>query len=192
MSNFAGPKLRYSVLIVVSLVWLSACASQSPEARAAGRSQSSFDNPGTLPTETTSRTSGYLLDIGTTVAFLDSCISDSGLVGPCHCAIELLANDVDSSDIAALEDRMSAFNEFPVELAGLLAQCRGGDRPAEWSSSTKELYLAACIQSSDRLKDLCRCSASRAADIIPEERLSEFLKARELRPSMVDLINTCL
>ena len=192
MQNFAKPNLLYRFLVVISFLGINACASQPPQARPADPSESSFSNPGTLPTETTSRTSEYLLDIGTTVAFLDSCISDSGLVGPCHCAAELLAYDVDSSDLAALEDRMSAFNEFPVELAGLLVQCRGVERPPVWSSATKENYLAACAQNSERLLDLCRCSASRAADVIPEERLPEFLEANDLRPSMVDLINTCL
>ncbi len=192
MRNFAKPNLLYGFLVVVSLLSVSACASEAPQARPIDPSESSFNNPGTLPTETTSRASEYLLDIGTTVAFLDSCISDSGLVGPCHCAAELLASDIDSSDIAALEDRMSAFNEFPVELAGLLVECREAERPPAWSSATKELYMAACAQESERLSDLCRCSASRAADVIPEERLPEFLDAKDLRPSMVDLINTCL
>ncbi len=192
MQNFAKPGLPCRLLLVFSFFLISACSSQPPQAGLVDPSEPSFNNPGTLPTETTSSASDYLLDIGTTVAFLDSCISDSGLVGPCHCAAEILANDVDSSDVAALEDRMSAYNEFPVELAGLLVQCRGAERPPVWSSATKEIYLAACAQNSERLSELCRCSASRAADVIPEERLPEFLKANDLSPSMVDFINTCL
>jgi len=113
VQNFAKPNLLYRFLVVISFLGISACASQPPQARPADPSESSFSNPGTLPTETTSRTSEYLLDIGTTVAFLDSCISDSGLVGPCHCAAELLAYDVDSSDLAALEDRMECLQRIP-------------------------------------------------------------------------------
>ena len=192
MPTFSKLRLLCICLVIVCLTSASACTSQSSQTRSADPSDSSFNNPGTLPTESTPASTEYLLDIGTTVAFLDSCISDSGLVGPCHCAAELLVYDADSNDIAALEDRMSAFNEFPSELAGLLVQCRGAERPPAWETSTKEIYLAACTQSSDRLLDLCRCSASRAADVIPEERLAEFLSATDLRPNMADLIGGCL
>ena len=192
MPTFSKLKPLCIYLVVACVTFAGACASQSPPTRSADPSDSSFNNPGTLPTESTPSSTEYSLDIGTTVAFLDSCISDSGLDGPCHCAAELLVYEVDSNDIAALEDRMSAFNEFPSELAGLLVQCRGVERPPAWETSTKEIYLAACTQSSDRLLDLCRCSASRAADVIPEERLSEFLSATDLRPNMADLISACL
>ena len=178
--------------VVFGLVLTSACSLQDSSASYQDETATSFDNPGTLVVDDALPASDYLLDIGTTVAFLDSCISNSGLVGPCHCASELLVHDVDIADVVALEDRMSAFNEFPPELAGLLVQCRASARPPEWSSPTKELYLAACTHGSDRLDRLCRCSVSRAADVIPEARLSEFLSTSDLRPNMVDLINTCL
>jgi len=178
--------------VLVAFVVTSACSSQDSAVSDEEQTVVSFDNPGTLAVDDPVTVGEYSLDIGTTVAFLDSCISDSGLVGPCHCAAELLVHSVDVGDIARLEDRMTAFNEFSPELAGLLVQCRGAERPPQWSSSTKELYLSACSHGSDRLDRLCRCSASRAADVIPEDRLSEFLKATDLRPNMVDLINTCL
>ena len=179
-------------VVVFGLVLTSACSIQDTSVSYQDETATSFDNPGTLVVDDAAPVGGYLLDIGTTVAFLDSCIANSGLVGPCHCASDLLVYDVDIADVIGLEDRMSAFNKFPPELAGLLVQCRGAARPAEWSPSTKELYLSACSHGSDRLDRLCRCSASRAADVIPEERLSEFLSATDLRPNMVDLINTCL
>jgi len=179
-------------VVVFGLVLTSACSIQDTSVSYQDETATSFDNPGTLVVADEPLVGGYLLDIGTTVAFLDSCIANSGLVGPCHCASDLLVYDVDIADVIGLEDRMSAFNKFPPELAGLLVQCRGAARPAEWSPSTKELYLSACSHGSDRLDRLCRCSASRAADVIPEERLSEFLSATDLRPNMVDLINTCL
>ncbi|MDG2023928.1 MAG: hypothetical protein P8J75_05640 [Actinomycetota bacterium] len=179
-------------VVVFGLVLTSACSIQDTSVSYQDETATSFDNPGTLVVADEPPVGGYLLDIGTTVAFLDSCIANSGLVGPCHCASDLLVYDVDIADVIGLEDRMSAFNKFPPELAGLLVQCRGAARPAEWSPSTKELYLSACSHGSDRLDRLCRCSASRAADVIPEERLSEFLSATDLRPNMVDLINTCL
>ena len=178
--------------IVVALALCSACSSRATEAQNSGSSEAPFDNPGTLAPETTDAEGEYLLDIGATVAFLDACISDSGLVGPCHCASDLLVYDVDGNDIAGLEDRISAFNDFPPELAGLLAECRGKERPPVWSAATKEAYIDACAKGSSRLLDLCRCSAFRAADVIPEDRLSEFLVATDIRPNMVDLINTCL
>jgi len=187
-----GRASQHFLGFVVVLALTSACSSEVSQARYPNDSDASFDNPGTLATETTSTSGEYLLDIGTTIAFLDACISDSGLVGPCHCASELLVYDVDASDIAGLEDRISAFNEFPPELAGLLVQCRGEERPPAWSAATKEMYVAACIQGSNRLLDLCRCAAFRAADVIPEDRLPEFLAATDLRPNMVDFINTCL
>ena len=182
--------LRRAVLL--GLVLTSACSLEDTSASYQAETANSFDNPGTLLVDDPLLVSDYSLDIKTTVAFLDSCISDSGLVGPCHCASQLLVYDVDVGDVIRLEDQMSAFNEFPLELAGLLVQCRGVQRPADWSSSTKELYLSACSHGSDRLDRLCRCSISRAADVIPEARLSEFLSASDLRPDMVDLINTCL
>jgi len=177
---------------VVVLAVTTACSSEVGQARYPDNSDVSFDNPGTLATDTTDVPGDYLLDISTTIAFLDACISDSGLVGPCHCASELLVYDVNVNDIAGLEDRISAFNEFPPELAGLLVQCRGAERPPVWSAATKEIYVAACTQGSNRLLELCRCAAFRAADVIPEDRLPEFLAATELRPNMVDFINTCL
>jgi len=178
--------------VVFGLVLASACSLQDTSVSHQDETATSFDNPGTLVVDDAAPVGGYLLDIGTTVAFLDSCIANSGLVGPCHCASDLLVYDVDIADVIGLEDRMRAFNKFPPELAGLLVQCRAAARPPEWSPSTKELYLSACSHGSDRLDRLCRCSASRAADVIPEARLSEFLSATELRPNMVDLINTCL
>ncbi len=178
--------------ILVGLVVVTTCSCQNSGPAPEEQAAVSFDNPGTLAVDDAVPLGDHSLDIGTTVAFLDSCISDSGLVGPCHCAYELLVDEVDVGDITGVEDRMGAFNEFPPELAGLLVQCRGADRPAEWSSATKELYLSACSHDSDRLDRLCRCSVSRAADVIPESRISEFLGATNLRPNMVDLINTCL
>ena len=187
-----GRASQHFLRFVVVLALTSACSSEGSQARYANDSDVSFGNPGTLAAETTGVSGEYLLDIGTTIAFLDACISDSGLVGPCHCASELLVYDVDASDIAGLEDRISAFNEFPPELAGLLVQCRGEERPPVWSAATKEIYVAACTQGSHRLLDLCRCAAFRAADVIPEDRVPEFLTATDLRPNMVDFINTCL
>ena len=187
-----GRASRHFLRFVAVLALTSACSSEGSQARYANDSDVSFGNPGTLAPETTGVSGEYLLDIGTTIAFLDACISDSGLVGPCHCASELLVYDVDANDIAGLEDRISAFNEFPPELAGLLVQCRGEERPPVWSAATKEIYVAACTQGSNRLLDLCRCAAFRAADVIPEDRVPEFLTATDLRPNMVDFINTCL
>ena len=191
MTVFGRTKQHFLRLVVV-VALTSACSSGVGQARYPDNSDASFDNPGTLATDTTVARGEYLLDISTTIAFLDACISDSGLVGPCHCASELLVYDVDASDIAGLEDRISAFNEFPPELAGLLVQCRAAERPPVWSAATKEIYIAACTQGSNRLLDLCRCAAFRAADVIPEDRLPEFLAATESRPNMVDFINTCL
>ena len=178
--------------VAVAIALCSGCSPRTAEPEYSDSSDTSFDNPGTLATQTTDVKGEYLLDIGVTVAFLDACISDSGLVGPCHCASELLIYDVDATDIAGLEDRISAFNDFPPELAGLLVECRGKERPPLWSAATKETYINACTKGSSRLVDLCRCSAFRAADVIPEDRLPEFLAASDLRPNMVDLINTCL
>ena len=170
--------IQVLVRIVVAVGLLTACSPRTTEATYPDSSEESFDNPGTLATQQTDASGDYLLDISVTVAFLDACISDSGLVGPCHCA--------------ALEDRISVFNDFPPELAGLLVQCRGEERPPTWSAATKEAYIDACTKGSNRLVDLCRCSAFRAADVIPEDRLPEFLVATDLRPNLVDLIKTCL
>lgn len=178
--------------IAIAMTLLSGCSPTTTEVEYSDSSDTAFGNPGTLATQATDVKSEYLLDIGVIVAFLDACISDSGLVGPCHCASELLIYDVDVSDIAGLEDRISAFNDFPPELAGILAECRGKERPPLWSAATKKTYVNACTKGSSRLEDLCRCSAFRAADVIPEDRLAEFLATTDLRPNMVDLINTCL
>lgn len=184
--------IQVLVRIVVAVALLAACSPRTTEVTYPDSSGESFDNPGTLATQPKYARGDYLLDISVTVAFLDACISDSGLVGPCHCAADLLVDDVDSSDIAGLEERISVFNDFPPELAGLLVQCRGEERPPTWSAATKEAYIDACTKGSNRLVDLCRCSAFRAADVIPEDRLPEFLVATDLRPNLVDLIKTCL
>ncbi len=185
-------KLLISLLVMAGLSFLSACSSSNGETSLSESTTTFYGNPGTLPPISTAPTSAFTLDVQTTIAFLDSCISDSGLVGPCHCASELLVSNVDVNDVQGLEDRMSAFNEFPIELAGLLAECRGAPRPAAWSAPSLASYLTVCMQGSSRLDDLCRCSVSRAVDVIPEQRLAEFLEAETIRPDMVDLINTCL
>ena len=111
--------IQVLVRIVVAVAVLAACSPRTTEVTYPDSSGESFDNPGTLATQPTYARGDYLLDISVTVAFLDACISYSGLVGPCHCAADLLVDDVDSSDIAGLEDRISVFNDFPPELAGL-------------------------------------------------------------------------
>jgi hypothetical protein len=150
-------------------------------------------NPGTLvaPT-TTTEPPPFLLPVEPTVAFLDACIADAGLIGPCHCAAERLGDSFSADDLVVFEDRLAGRNEFSPEVAAVLVDCRGAAAPPEWSVASVERYVTECTKGAPELEDLCRCSVNRAADVVPEARLEDYLAADEAVPSLVDLINTCL
>ena len=186
------------LLVVVSLL-AAACSggagdgAADPAAPTSDNRPENIGNPGTLvaPT-TTTEAPEFLLPIAPTVAFLDACIADAGLVGPCHCASERLGNSFSQGDLVVFEDRLSGRNEFSPEVAAALVDCRGAAAPAAWSPATVETYMAGCTKGSVRLEDLCRCSVSRAQDVIPETRVAEYLAADDVEPALVDLINVCI
>ena len=150
-------------------------------------------NPGTLlPPTTTTIAPEFLLPVAPTVAFLDACIADISLVGPCHCASSRLEAGFSEGDIVVFEDRLRGLNDFSPEVAAALVDCREATPPAPWSDETVDRYVAGCIKGADRLLDLCRCSARRAQDVIPEVRVDDYLAADDVTPSLVDLINTCI
>ena len=69
---------------------------------------------------------------------------------------------------------------------------RDAAAPPPWPQELTDRYMNGCKQGSDRLADLCRCSAFRAQDVIPADRFDEFLVADDVNPGFVELINTCL
>ncbi|MDG2112943.1 MAG: hypothetical protein P8N02_10060 [Actinomycetota bacterium] len=189
-----------AILVVVAIV--AVACSGGDDGAAPGTASSSeagadipdnTGNPGTLvaPT-TTTEAPEFLLPIAPTVAFLDACIADAGLVGPCHCASERLGNSFTQGDLVVFEDRLGGRNEFSPEVAAALVDCRDAGPPAAWSAETIDTYVARCSKGSPRLTDLCRCSVSRAQDVIPEIRLSDYLASDDVEPNLVDLINICI
>ncbi len=150
-------------------------------------------NPGTLvpPTVTVDGAPG-LLAIEPLIAFMDACVADAGLVGPCHCAADRMEGSLTDIDLEVFEDRMSGALEFSPELAGALVDCREAGPPPGWSDAQRQTYLDACSAGSDRLRSLCACSLARAQDVIPAHRLNEFLASNEIQPGIVDFLNLCL
>lgn len=134
----------------------------------------------------------FLLPVSPLVAFLDACVVNAGLAGPCHCAGSRLQDSFSENDLIIFEDRLTGRNEFSPEVAAALVDCRDAPAPPAWSNNTVQLYVLGCTEGSSRLEELCRCSVSRAYDVIPEARVRDYLEANDTQPSLVDLINTCI
>lgn len=153
-------------------------------------------NPGTLvpPTTVPDDTGQTVVDlpIGHIVAFLNACAADSGLVGPCHCAASRLSDSFTIEDIDIFEDRITGRLEYPPQVAAALASCQNAPAPTEWGDATRQYYMRACTKGSALLEDPCTCSVARAQDVIPADRLDEFIATPEVRPDFTDLINLCL
>ena len=150
-------------------------------------------NPGTLVPPTVSGVYGpEVLAIEPLVAFMDACVANAGLIGPCHCAGGRIERGFDLVDLEIFEDRMLGALEFSPEIAASLVDCREADPPPPWPQQLREAYLAECTVNSDRLRDLCACSLARAQDVVPAHRLGDFLGSNEVRPDLVDFIDLCL
>ena len=150
-------------------------------------------NPGTLVAPTTTTEAPlFALGIDATVAFLDACVVDDSLTGPCHCASARLAAGFSDGDLVVFEDRLTGLNDFSPEVAAALVDCRDATAPTEWSTTSAQRYIAGCTKGEGRLDDLCRCSVDRAQDVIPEARIAEFLESSTVQPNLVDFINTCI
>ena len=151
-------------------------------------------NPGTLapPTQPAAGGGPGRLGIEPLTAFMDACVADSGLVGPCHCAAGRMEANLTEIDLVVLEDRMSGALEFSPELASVLVECRDAAPPPAWSGVQQQQYLDACSAGSDRLKSLCACSLARAQEVVPAHRLDDFLASTEVQPDIVDFINLCV
>ena len=150
-------------------------------------------NPGTLapPTDPGDGAPG-LLGIEPLIAFMDACVADAGLVGPCHCAADRMEGNLTAIDLEVFEDRMSGALEFSPDLASALVDCREAGPPAQWTDAQQQAYLNECSAGSDRLRSLCACSLARAQDVVPAHRLGHFMASTEVQPDIVDFINLCL
>ena len=152
-----------------------------------------FDNPGTLARPTAPGTGAPgLLEIEPLIAFMDACVGDASLVGPCHCAADRIEGSLTVIDLEVFEDRMSGALEFSPELAGALVSCREAGPPPGWSDAQRQAYLDACSAGSDRLRSLCACSLARAQEVVPAHRLNDFLASNEVQPGIVGFLNLCL
>ena len=150
-------------------------------------------NPGTLvPPTVTVDGAPALLAIEPLIAFMDACVGDAGLIGPCHCAAGRIEGSLTVIDLEVFEDRMSGALEFSPELAGALVDCREAPPPPGWSDAQRQTYLDACSAGSDRMRSLCACSLARAQEVIPAHRLNDFLVSNEVQPGFVDFLNLCL
>ncbi len=152
-----------------------------------------FDNPGTLVRPTVPGTGAPgLLAIEPLIAFMDACVADAGLVGPCHCAADRIEGSLTVIGLEVFEDRMSGALEFSPELARALVDCREDGPPPGWSDAQRQTYLDACSAGSDRMRSLCACSLARAQEVVPAHRLNDFLASNEVQPGIVDFLNLCL
>lgn len=160
----------------------------------AGNTDVPFGNPGTLvpPSVVQSEAESDVLAIEPLVAFMDACVANAGLVGPCHCAAGRIERSFSVVDLKIFEDRMTGTLEFSPEVAGSLVDCRDAQPPPPWSQAVREAYLDECAVGSDRLRSLCACSLARAQDVVPAHRLADFFNASEVQPDLVDFINLCL
>ena len=187
------------VASVAVLLGMAACSATVIEVEPTGGDQSAagvdpaLGNPGTLVPPTAPGTSAPgLLEIEPLTAFMDACVADAGLVGPCHCAASRMEGSLTALDIEVFEDRLSGALEFSPELAEALVDCREAAPPPAWSDAQQRTYLDACAVGSDRLKSLCACSLARAQEVVPAHRLNDFLTSNETQPGMVDFIGLCL
>ncbi len=198
---------RFALLLSLALVLLGCSASNGAgnngagadgaDSNGAGTTTSIFlGNPGTLVPPTTepppNANADNLLPIETVVAFLDACVADSGLVGPCHCAAKRLDASFTPEDIQVFEDRITGQLEYPPQVAVDLVTCRQEPPPPPWDETMRQNYVRECAKGSELLVELCKCSLGRAQDIVPAGRLGEYLVAIDARPDFADLINLCL
>lgn len=180
------------------LLGIAACSATVIEVEPTGDqgltdADGSLGNPGTLVPPTVPGTSAPgLLAIEPLTAFMDACVADVGLVGPCHCAADRMEGSLTALDLEVFEDRMSGALEFSSELAGALVDCREAAPPPAWSDAQQQTYLDACSAGSDRLRSLCACSLARAQEVVPAHRLNDFLASNEIQPGIVDFINECV
>ncbi len=191
-------KLTVALLGALVAVLLGCSAADSAATDTNGDSNSTvvLGNPGTLVPPTTQPSTDEqaenLLPIETIVAFLDACVADSGLVGPCHCAADRLEGSFTPQDIEIFEDRITGQLEYPPQVASDLVSCQNASPPAAWDETMRRSYVAECAKGADQLTDLCMCSLMRAQDVIPGDRLAEYLASVEARPDFADLINRCV
>ena len=190
------------VAVVLALAGIVACSTTVIEVepaigdQGAAGSEEPLGNPGTLAPPIVPGTGDTgepgLLGVELLIAFMDACVADAGLVGPCHCAADRIEGGLTSVDLEVFEDRMEGGLEFSPELAAALVDCREAGPPPDWSDAQQQTYLDACSAGSDRLRGLCACSLARAQDVVPAHRLTEFLASNDVRPDVVDFINLCL
>ena len=193
-----GPVARWAASVVV-LFGIAACSATVVEVRPATSVAGEADadqpvgNPGTLapPTQPAASGSG-LLAVEPLIAFMDACVADAGLAGPCHCAADRIESSLTAIDLVVFEDRMTGALEFSPDLASVLVDCRDAPAPPAWSPSRQQLYLDECSAGSDRLKSVCACSLARAQDVVPAHRLGDFLASAEVQPAIVDFVNLCV
>ena len=190
-----GARLFAAVLASAGML---ACSATVIEVEPTGAQDStdadgSPGNPGTLAPPTVPGTGAPgLLAIEPLAAFMDACVADAGLVGPCHCAADRMEGSLTAIDLEVFEDRMSGALELSPELAAVLVDCREAAPPPAWSNAQQQAYLDACSAGSDRLRSLCACSLARAQEVVSAHRLNEFLASNEVQPGIVDFINLCL
>ncbi len=142
----------------------------------------------TAPTTTTIPPSFPLAE---SVAFLGACTAGGAGAGACSCALSAAAGLLSPLELRALEDSFSATGEWPQVLADELAACRSAP-PPRFDPVDEAQFLATCTQGSGRLDDPCSCALVMAEQIVPPALLVEYSEARDVAPSMVDLINACL
>ena len=195
-----GP-VRSTLLVAAALAAVSmlACSVTVVEVEPANADQGATDsdaplgNPGTLvPPSVGGTEAPQLLEIEPLTAFMDACVANDGLVGPCHCAADRMEASLTALDLEVFEDRMSGALEFSPELAAVLVECREAVTVPAWSDTQRQTYLDACSAGSDRLRSLCACSLARAQDVVPAHRLDDFLASNEVQPGIVEFLNLCL
>lgn len=184
-----------SVLILLGVAACTATVVEvEPATSVAGASGAGvpLGNPGTLAPPTQPAAGSELLAIEPLTAFMDACVTDAGLIGPCHCAAGRMERSLTAIDLVVFEDRMTGTLEFSPELASVLVDCRDAAPPGAWSPAQQQRYLDECSAGSDRLKSACACSLARASDVVPAHRLGDFLASTEVQPDIVDFINLCI
>lgn len=126
--------------------------------------------------------------LGVTVAFLDQCVERPGAASACHCALAGLAES--GVVIADVEAMLDATDSLPGAAEGVIGGCVDAD--ILWlPSAAVEAARTACSLGDERLLDACECAVERAKEIVPADRLEDFITA-DVRPSLVDLLNRCL
>ena len=144
------------------------------------------------PTTTTTEPPPSTFPLNETVSFLDSCVTGREFAGGCHCAVDALAQVLDVDGLVAFEIGIADGDEVPDDVAAAVSGCAGAPF-VESDAASYDVVTDACAA---LVTDpaACGCVADRVFEIVPADRIEEYLAAdgmSGLVPRLADLNAAC-